>query len=333
MTDTQERIALPRGDLIIPETFKYIEAFLTFRCQLACSFCINTVYEPDDSKRRNSLGETNNNRFGKRFGEMSADEWISAINRIKTRPGIPVTLGGGEPSLHPGFIDIINGVDEDIEIDILTNSRWGEKGLEKFARSVKPERLKRKNPSPYSSIRVSYHPGEFGMNPAEVIRDVKFLQSHGFDVQVESVLHPRPEQLTAIHHFALLARNEKVDFRVKEFVGQYEGRDDSGKEFSITYGDYSKYKDAAFSKNLKYADCKTTELLIGPGGEVYRCHTDLYDKKRSVGSLLDSGFKIEDKFRPCFIYGRCNPCDVKVKADHKQRDGNTSVEIANIRDL
>lgn len=335
MTDTpQKKTEMRKGDLVLPESFKYIELYLTLRCNLACSFCINTIHEDDDKKRRNNSGEKTNNAFNDdRFGELNTEEWIYAINRINTRPGVPITLGGGEPFMHKGFLDIINGIDSDKEIDILTNLRWGKKGLENFVESVDPERLKRKNPAPYASIRVSYHPGEAGMDPLQLAKDVEFMQSKGFNIQVESVLFPSPKQLSAISHFTILARQHGINFRPKEFVGLYEGKDDSGNPFSITYGDYSKYPDAAFSKTgLKSADCRTTELLVGPSGKVYRCHTDLYDGRREVGSLLDSEFKIVDEFRPCYIYGRCNPCDVKTKTDSKQIDGNTSVEIINIQE-
>jgi hypothetical protein len=330
--DCADETSVQGWDLVLPSSYKYIECFLTLRCNLACSFCINTIHEEDDKRRRNSLGEKTNNSFKDHcFDEMGTQEWISGINRIKTRPGIPITLGGGEPFMHKGFIDIINGISPDKEIDILTNLRWGKNGLERFAEGVNPDRLKRKGNSPYASIRVSYHPGESGMDPVQLAKDVRFMQNKGFKLQVESVLYPSPKQITAIHHFNIIAREHGIDFRVKEFVGEYQGKDDFGRSFLITYGDYSRYPGAAFSKTgLRYADCKTTELLVGPNGNIYRCHTDLYDGKREIGRLLDPNFKIKDIFRPCYIFGRCNPCDVKVKTDHNQIDGNTSVEIINI---
>jgi len=331
--DEQTNLTLPKRDLVIPDSYKYVECYLTLNCNLACSFCINTIHVDEGGKRRDADGTRNNAVFkDDRFSELNTGEWISAINRIKTRKGVPVTLGGGEPFVHKGFIPIINGIDPDKEIDILTNLRWGQKGLERFASEVDPARLKRD--APYASIRVSYHPNEAGMEPVGLARDVKYLQDRGFSIGVWSVLFPSPEQLTAINQFQFIARDHGIDFRLKEFVGVYEGKDDQGRPFEITHGDYSKYPGAAFSRDgLKYADCKTTELLVGPNGKVYRCHTDLYDGQREIGSLLDPAFKVEDAFRPCYIYGRCNPCDVKVKTDHAQKRGHTSVEIQNVRDL
>ena len=92
------------------------------------------------------------------------------------------------------------------------------------------------------------------------------------------------------------------------------------------YGNYA-YENAVFSKELKNCLCKTTELLIDPFGDVYRCHHDLYNKINSVGNLLDPLFKIEDDYKPCQFFGNCNPCDVKIKNNYLQQFGHTSVDI------
>ncbi len=73
--------------------------------------------------------------------------------------------------------------------------------------------------------------------------------------------------------------------------------------------------------------CKTTELIVGPGGEVYRCHHDLYEGFPPIGNLLDEAFQIKDIFKPCSVYGFCNPCDIKVKTNRFQQYGHTSIEI------
>jgi len=73
--------------------------------------------------------------------------------------------------------------------------------------------------------------------------------------------------------------------------------------------------------------CRTTELIIGPNGNIYRCHSDLYANRKPIGNLLDSDFEIEDKFRECDFYGHCNPCDIKIKTNRFQQFGHTSVKI------
>lgn len=83
----------------------------------------------------------------------------------------------------------------------------------------------------------------------------------------------------------------------------------------------------------RYCECKTTELIVGPTGDVYRCHSDLYESRTPVGHLADSEFDIEEVYKPCYIFGHCNPCDIKVKTNRFQEFGHTSVSIKDIRDL
>lgn len=314
--------------LNLPDTYNYIALFQTMDCNLACGFCLNAF--------------TSAFTRGK-FSNISSEEWIGGLNRINTRKGVPITFGGGEPFVYPGFIDVINGIKPETEIDILTNLRWGKKGIQKFIDNVNPERLNRD--ASYPSIRVSYHPGQKFMDPESMVKDVKQLQDEGFSIGIFSVQYPSPEQLQAITQMQFRCADADVLFRVKDFTGKYKGE---------IYGDYSKFPGATnnsfpdmdegvpflpavqiqHSKGIetKFCDCRTTELLIGTTGDIYRCHRDLYAEELPVGNILDPDFQIKDTFLPCSLYGVCHPCDVKVKTSYQQEIGNTSVEMREIRD-
>ena len=299
---------------VLPDGYKYIAALVTMRCNLNCSFCLNAFDRRFDRRR---------------FEEISAEKWAEALNRIDSRPDVPVTFSGGEPFLHKGFIRIINHLKPELPIDILTNLQWGKKGVERFIREVEPERLKRN--SPYASIRVSYHPEQM-RDSQKLVDDAKRLQDAGFSIGIWAVQYPSPQQLEAITQMQFRCRNSGIDFRLKDFTGRYEGKDDFGRDFSITYGDYSKYPGSAFSNQLRRCKCRTSELLIGPNASVYRCHRDMYAEENSIGSLLDENFELKDIFRPCNNYGQCHPCDVKAKTNYRQQLGHTSVEITETKD-
>ncbi|MBI5483425.1 MAG: radical SAM protein, partial [Deltaproteobacteria bacterium] len=130
-------------NIVIPDHYNYIAVFLTLACNLECSYCINRF---------------NGGRYAK--GHLSGDQWIRGLNRIVSRSGLPITLGGGEPSLHPDFFAIINGIRQDLNIDLLTNLQFDS---ECFAQHVSPARIKRD--APYASIRVSYHPEVMALEP------------------------------------------------------------------------------------------------------------------------------------------------------------------------
>ncbi|MEE9614235.1 MAG: radical SAM protein [Thermodesulfobacteriota bacterium] len=275
----------------IPDSYNYVAVFLTLACDLDCSYCINYFGEKGFSKKL-----------------LSGEEWVRGLNRLDSRPDLPVTLQGGEPSLHKDFIYILNNIKPELDIDVLTNLQFD---TEEFIREVDPGRIKRD--SPYASIRVSYHPEVMELDP--LVKKVLILRDAGFSIGIWGVMHPSQEE-------EVMRAREKckalgIDFRTKEFLGEHDGK---------LYGTY-RYKGACDKEFEKSVACKTTELIIGSDGSVYRCHGDLYEGRTPVGNITDPEFRIEEIFRPCDVFGHCNPCDVKVKTDRFQQFGHTSVEI------
>ena len=112
-----------------------------------------------------------------------------------------------------------------------------------------------------------------------------------------------------------------IDFRTKEFLGEYAGK---------IYGTYL-YSGAVGSQKRVRCLCRTAELIIGPDASVFKCHHDLYNNFLPVGNLLDPHFVIKDVFRECDQLGDCNPCDLKIKTNRFQIGGYTSVEIKNMQ--
>jgi MoaA/NifB/PqqE/SkfB family radical SAM enzyme len=239
---------------------------------------------------------------------MSGEEWVRGLNRLISRSDLPVTLQGGEPTLHPDFIAIVNGIKPELRIDLLTNL---EVDLGHFMTKIEPSRIRRD--APYASIRVSYHPEV--MDIESLAMRVVSLQDAGYHVGIWGVLHPchNEEIMRAQDYCTALG----IDFRIKEFLGEHNGS---------MYGNLY-FPDACDQQTHQPVECRTTELLIGPGGDVYRCHADLYQDRHAVGHILDPHFFINDTFRICDNYGSCNPCDVKHKTNRFQEYGHTSVEI------
>lgn len=276
---------------IIPAHYNYIAVFLTLSCNLTCSYCINRF-----------------DAFHYTRGHLTGEEWVRGLNRIVSRDDLPVTLGGGEPSLHPDFTDIINGIRPELNIDLLTNLEFD---LDRFMSEVPPARIRRE--APYASIRVSYHPEVMALEP--LLDKVRNLLRAGYSVGIWGVLHPSQE--AEILRAQELCRQEGIDFRTKEFLGECNG------EMHGTI----RYPGACNRTFARKVQCRTTELIVGPAGHIYRCHSDLYEGRQPIGHLLDPEFRIDDRFRPCEWFGHCNPCDVKVKNNRYQEFGHTSVEI------
>ena len=286
----------------IPENYNYIGAFISLNCNLACPYCIN-------------LNEVGSSRKSVLRKSMSASDWAKAINRLQIeREDLPVTLQGGEPTIHKDFFELVNLVDDNIKLDLLTNMIFD---VDRFIKEIKPEKFTRS--AKYAAIRVSYHPGQNDIE--DLIEKHHKFRDAGIYVGIYSVMVPEnQEHIKEVQEKCL---KEGVDFRVKEYLG-FDGEDWHG-----TY----KYPEAISQKVNKYCECKTTELIIAPSGHVFRCHSDLYENRTPIGHILDPDFDIEEIYRPCYVFGHCNPCDIKVKTNRHQIFGHTSVDIKNIREL
>lgn len=278
--------------IVMPESYNYIAVFLTFACNLKCSFCINNFERYARSAKRKLL---------------SGKEWVEGLNRIISKPDLPITLQGGEPTLHKDFIYIVNNIKPELNIDVLTNLR----DEKIFIDNINPDRIKRD--APYASIRISYHPEQ--MNLGNLVNKTLAMQNAGFSVGIWGVMHPN--QKIKIKTAQKICKSKGIDFRTKEFLGEHGGK---------LYGQY-RYPGAVSQKFRKNVFCKTTELIVGPTGHIYKCTADVNENREAIGHILDTDFQIEDKFRPCDWFGHCNPCDVKLKTNRFQIFGHSSVQI------
>lgn len=278
-------------EIALPAGYNYIAAFLTLDCTLSCSYCIN---------RFPGAWKTGVMMDGRR--------WIAALDRLCPGPDLPVTLQGGEPTLHPDFYFIVRGLRKDLSLDMLTNLEFD---IDEFIERIDPARMRRD--APYASIRASYHPET--MDLGATVAKVSRLCRAGFSAGLWMLDHPAYGRELAAAREA--CGQAGIDFRVKEFLGSYNGK---------MYGTY-RYPGAFAGGAGKTVQCRTTELIIGPDGSVYRCHSDLYAGRPPIGSILDAKFCPDGRFRECRSFGACNPCDIKIKTDRFQRSGHTSVEI------
>ena len=280
------------GKIKLPKRYNYAEAYLTFKCGLGCEYCIN-----------------DNDGIVRNRNELDADEWIESLNKINFGK-IPLTLGGGEPTTHNGFYDIVNGINKSTKIDLLTNLQFNTK---EFIKKVDPETFQKSRKPAYKSIRVSFHPDK--MNTKSLVKKVNELNEEGYNIGIFGINHPR--NTVANMQMSELARKNKIYFFIKDFLGEYKGK---------MFG-YYKYPSALKKKNGIEVYCRTKELLIDPEGDVYNCHRDLYHKENAMENITDKNFLLNDAYRLCKNYGKCNPCDVKIKTNRFLHMGNCSVDI------
>lgn len=259
-------------------TANYIGVFLTFRCSLGCSYCIN---------RAGTLAPRK---------EIGVDEWMRILRPLKTREDLPITLQGGEPTEYPGFYELATRlVESGKKIDLLTN---GEFDVNEFMRMTVPQMFQRR--APYASIRFSFHANT---DETLLMWKVMKLQSAGYSVGIWGLDHPSMKERNA--KVAGYCAEMGLDFRMKEYLDE-------------THGTY-KYPDAVTGKKGIRVMCHPSEMLFAPDGVQHPCHYFLYT----------DGPVLRTSMAPvcCFMYGCCNPCDVKLKTNRLQEGGHCSVRI------
>ncbi|MBU2104581.1 MAG: hypothetical protein KKF67_02295 [Nanoarchaeota archaeon] len=277
----------------LPTRYNYVEVYLTNRCLFSCSYCINS----DDFKQQD-------------LRELTGEEWTKGLNRIQFGE-VPITLGGGEPSLHEDFYKIINNLEQ--PVDLLTNLTFD---VSEFMHRVKPSSFTRSEIENYHSIRASYHPGQTA--EAEIIEKARTLQDGGFNIGIFGVSHPH--FINENMKLAFNATKRGVHFYLKDYLG-YVG------EKLFGYYKYPEGLDGVEKKCL----CRTKELLIAPDGDIHRCHRDLYNHENPLGNILDEDLTLEDKFRECDEFGECNFCDLKFKVNRFLNRVDCQVEIKDIK--
>lgn len=285
--------------LIVPSSYNYIGVFLTLGCNLSCSYCINHL--TGKAKARPHL---------------KAKDWIHGINKIQfsSSEKIALTLQGGEPTIHPDFYEIVNGIDSRFDLDLLTNAQFD---VATFAQNISPKKFSRS--APYAPIRISFHPETMDLNVT--LEKILELTALGFKVGLYSVTDSRFDEI--LEQAKTKTKKLGIDYRFKDLLGNFENK---------LLGEY-KYPDAVGSQVLKKCLCKTTELLIAPDGNIHRCHHDLYNQILPLGNIAKNHSTIQDIYRECSFYGNCNPCDVKLKNNRNQSFGHTSVDIVNLEPL
>jgi MoaA/NifB/PqqE/SkfB family radical SAM enzyme len=280
--------------MTIPEHFNYIGIFLTLRCNLNCSYCINNFSKLEHRR------------------EMSGKEWIDALSSIQTKSDLPISLQGGEPTIHPDFYSIVDGLPQDTPLDLLTNASFD---VAEFTDKVHPARFKRE--APYASIRVSYHFET--MDFFTTIDKVITLLDRGYSVGIWEIDHPAHHQ--DVLDRQLMAKHSGIDYRLKDFLGEWGGE---------LYGNY-KYPEAINAKTKRRALCRGSELLVDPGGYIFPCHAHLYANCHPLGHISDPLIKEKiGRTYSCLSFGACNPCDIKIKFNRYQQMGHCSCKITPI---
>ena len=282
----------------------YFGVFLNMNCSLPCEYCVQKITLPEVQVVRYPL--------------VPGKEWVEALNSIAGRTKKrflrspkrkKLSVTGGEPSLHPDFIYILNNLDKDWKITVTSN--FSSPFFDKDIKSLK--QIKRSHGLKFdASFHFMY------ANIEKFIENVKKMKRAGFLVHsIFLVAHPAHMKEIEEYKNRLLKIHKTV--KLQRFFGRHEGdlypienAYDVVCEQEDGIRNYEAYHEGFNQSGKKDIYCRIKKVLFAPNGDIYNCHYKLYTgHKDKFGNLFDKDLHIvmPQGFFLCHDYGFCNPCD------------------------
>lgn len=280
----------------------YWAHMITLRCSAKCPFCIL-------------------NGRGKRIAqkEMSGKEVLEWWNGVKHQPGQKLSLIGGEPTLHPDIIEIVNGL-KNYNITMTTNCK------SPFYNNPDFHKVFKIHPTSTLRINTTFHPHHLSAD--EYLAIIKKWRKASYFVDQTSFVYT-PEVMER-YSDDIKKVSADISMTAGSFLGFYNDQNGFDSPFdpenlmpNESYHDQVRIKERCGLTDLdayrhicgqatgKEAQCwhPRRSLIIGPNGDYYHCHYKMYYGIGPVCNVKD--FKpVPDKAVGCRHYGLCNWCDV-----------------------
>ena len=283
----------------------YFGIFLTLACSLKCEYCVQKISLPNQSIAHYPL--------------VSGREWVEALNAISGRTKRKnlfiikkkkLAITGGEPTLHPDFIYILNNLDKNWRITVTSN--FTSPFFEGDAKGLK--QIKKRSGLKFNgSFHFLYTPIEkfmenfFKIKKAGIFVHTLFIVGHPGHIEE---IQRYKKRLSEIHPIVKIQRF--LGYYHQELYPRPEEKYDIEYEQQDGICNYRDYQEGFAQKQLNPIYCRMNKVLFAPNGDIYNCHYKLYTgNKDKLGNLFDKDAHIvlpQDYFI-CHDYGFCNPCD------------------------
>ena len=282
----------------------YLGVFLNLSCNLPCEYCVQKISRSAQPPAKYPL--------------VSGKKWVEALNalsdRLQKRFLLPskkkkIAIMGGESTLHPDLVYILNNLDDDWRITVTSNltSSFFDNDV-RFLRQIK----RRKNLKFNASFHFMYSSME------KFIENVGKLKKAGHFIHILFIVaHPAHMDKIKDYQKKLLKIHPTV--KLQRFLGSYNGKlypFEDAYDFVCEQKDgiknYAAYCEGFGQKEKKDIYCRMNKVLLSPNGDIYNCHYKLYSNhKDKFGNIFEENIHavMPQGFFLCHDYGFCNPCD------------------------
>jgi len=279
--------------------------FLNLNCNLSCHYCIQRISLPAKPVADYPI------RSGK--------DWVEALNAVGNRTQKrflrrrrikKLSILGGEPTVYPDFLYVVNNLDRNWKITVTSNfdSPFFERDVKFFKQQIKNKARLRFN----GSLHFVHTPIE------RFIANAQKLSKAGIRVHTLFVVaHPRHLRQALECRVKLSKIHPRV--KLQRFLGSYQGKlypqeNDYllDREQKDGISNYPLYQEAFGQSGSAPIFCHSDKVLIAPNGNIYNCHYKAYTAhKDKMGNLFEDKLRVRipRQYFLCQDFGFCNPCD------------------------
>ena len=285
----------------------YFGVFLNLGCSLKCEYCVQKISLPSQAPAF--------------YPMVPGKEWVSALNSIPGKTKIrsfrilkkkKLAITGGEPTIHPDFVYILNNLDRNWKITVTTNfaSPFFE-GKAAGLKQIKPRRDLKFS----GSFHFLYKPLD------KFIENVSKVKKAGLIVHILYVVGIPGRMKEAVHY-----KNELLkihpEVKIQRFLGYHDNvlyplpSDKYDIEYDQQDGivNYVEYERGFGQRSRGSIYCHMNKVLFAPNGDIFNCHYKLYTgHEDKLGNLFDNSayVALPKEYFVCGDYGFCNPCDAE----------------------
>jgi MoaA/NifB/PqqE/SkfB family radical SAM enzyme len=261
------------------------------RCNYRCPYCVYGLVEFD--RRKVSYF-------------YDAAQWIARWKRMYEKYGEGnIILTGGEPTLYPGFDDMVLELNRWYWVAFDTNLSWDKEKLAAFLKRARPDKVR---------FEISFHPTETEIEP--FLEKAQMVKDAGFGYINRLVAYP--SRLAELSRYRDLFDRRGLTFVVNPFQGEFEGKrypesytpQDraaiSGATVAIE-GERSNASHKEFVSQIlarespKGRSCRSgyQHVRVEDDGTVYRCGEYSTQKWEPLGHFFDDALELWDAPRLC----------------------------------
>lgn len=218
---------------------------------------------------------------------LTVEEWDLIWSRLYDKYGsCHIYMSGGEPSVYPGFYDLVRRLSAKHSIEICTNLSWE---VDKLIPEITPSRLK---------VAATFHPSQAKFE--DFFQKTIKVRDYLPNAQVYYVAYSGQQIKEMPERSAMLKKHEvsliPYPLRGDQVVLNTEEEEKIIREVSPYRGEKIEYQLKKISPKGKSCRAGQCYAVIRTDGRVDRCsqyHTG------EVGNFFDKSFKLFDAARPC----------------------------------